>query len=87
MQIAMYRERFELIIKTEGEDSTSGTAYASHPRPNQPANFHPGNQQMMNGSFGGRQFQAMPPQPDAGGYGQPNEKQMWKNEKALSGMV
>lgn len=79
----MYRQRFELIIKTEGEDSTSGTSYAAQPRPNQPVNFHPANQQGMTGAFGG----AMPTQA-AGGNGQLSEKQqMWKNEKALSGMV
>ena len=83
----MYRERFELIIKTEGEDSTSGTGYASHPRPNPSVNLHPANQQPMAGSFGGRNFQAMPPHAD-GGSGQLSEKQqMWKNEKAMGGMV
>lgn len=85
-QIKLYRERFELIIKTEGEDSASGTGYASHPRPNQHMNIHPAGQQVMAGTFGARNLQAMPPYPD-GGNGQPNEKPMWKDEKALSGMV
>jgi hypothetical protein len=78
VQIAIYRERFELIIKTEGENSTSGTGYAPNSRGN---NFssHPSQQQIYNG--GG--------QPQAnGGNGQLSEKQqMVKNEKALSGMV
>jgi len=94
-QIAMYRERFELIIKTEGEDSTTGTGYAPHPPPSHPGNFQPmNNQQQMGGTYPGRPYQPMqqpmpPPQADAG-YGQMSEKQQqtqWKNEKALSGMV
>ena len=86
-QITMYRERFELIIKTEGEDSTSGTGYAPGSRSNHPINYNPASQQAMAGSFGGRNFQAMPPHAD-GGNGQLSEKQqMWKNEKALGGMV
>jgi len=81
-QITIYRERFELIIKTEGEDSTSGTGYAANSR-----SQHPTNPQTMAGSFGGRNFQAMPPHAD-GGNGQLSEKQQtWKNEKALGGMV
>ena len=81
----MYRERFELIIKTEGENSTSGTGYATNNRPNHP---HPTSYQTMPGSFGGgRNFQAMPPHAD-GGNGLLSEKQqMSKNEKALSGMA
>lgn len=88
MQIMMYRHRFELIIKTEGEDSTSGTGYASHSRQNHTGGTYPVDQHGM--SFGGNNFQAMPP-PMNGGNGQLSEKQqmqMWgKSEKALSGMV
>lgn len=76
-KIADYRERFELIIKTEGENSTSGTRYAS----NQRTNFldsHPGR--------GGGQYQTMSSHGN-GGNGQLTEKQMSRNEKALSGMV
>ena len=88
----MYRERFELIIKTEGEDSTSGTGYAanrSHPH----GNFPPPNQQGMPGSWGGGGFQPAPPLVGGGyGYGyngQLSEKQQmqWKNDKTLSGAV
>jgi len=85
----MYRERFELIIKTEGEDSTSGTGYAAH-RNNHPGNFPPPNQQVMPGMWGGGNFQPAPPQVAGGyGYGQLSEKQQmqWKNEKALGGAV
>ena len=71
----MYRERFELIIKTEGEDPTSGTGYSSHSRGRHLTNPHsvPSQQQMA----------AM----HGGGNGQLSEKQMWKNEKALGGIV
>lgn len=34
VQITRYRERFELIIKTEGEDSTSGKGYVTRSRSN-----------------------------------------------------
>lgn len=83
-QIAAYRARFELIIKTEGENSTSGTGYAPHPGPNYHANSQPMGQQGMPGGYGGRGFQSVPQGPQAGG--QLSEKQ-WKNEKALGGMV
>jgi len=83
-QITMYRGRFELIIKTEGEDSTSGTTYAAQLHP---PNFYPANQHQMAGTFDGRNSQAMPTHA-GGGNGQLSEKQqMLKNEKALSGMV
>lgn len=80
----MYRERFELIIKTEGENSTSGTGYASHSRGHPPPGFHSVPSQQM---YGGGQYQPMPSQMN-GGNGQLSEKQqMLKNEKALGGMV
>lgn len=80
----MYRERFELIIKTEGENSTSGTGYASHSRGQHPPNFHP-SQQQMTATYGGGQYMS---QGNGGMNGQLSEKQqMWKNEKALGGMV
>jgi hypothetical protein len=85
----MYRERFELIIRTEGEDSTGRGAFAAHSRQLQSAGFYPANQQQMPGTLGPRGgcYQPMPPHPD-GGNGQLNEKQqMSKNEKALGGMV
>jgi len=84
----MYRERFELIIKTEGEDSMSGTGYAAHR--NHPGNLPPAHQQGMPGAWGGGNFQHGPP-PVGGGYeyGQLSEKQQmqWKNEKTLGGAV
>ena len=83
----MYRERFELIIRTEGEDSTGRGAFAALSRQYNPMEFHPANQQPMPGTFGARGYQPTPPQPYQGPV-QPNEKpQMSKNEKALSGMV
>jgi len=85
-QISMYRGRFESIIRTEGEDSAGGTSHARH---SNPSNAYPANTQQQGtmGTYGGKQFQQMPPQMD-GGYGPMNEKQqMLKNEKALSGMV
>ena len=81
----MYRERFELIIKTEGEDSTSGTGYAAH-RNNNPGNVPPTHQQGMPGMWGGGNLQPAPPH--GYGYGQPSEKhQMQWNEKTLGGAV
>lgn len=79
-QIGMYRERFELILKTEGENSTSGTRYATNSR-----GYHPGpGQQHMNG---GGQYQAMPPQASEGTVQLSEKQQMLKDEKKLSGIV
>lgn len=90
-RIMRYRERFELIIKTEAEDSTSGTVYAAH-RHRSPGNYPSENQQGMPGMWGGGNFQQGPPPAGGGygyGYGQLSEKQQmqWKNEKALGGAV
>ena len=83
-----YRDRFELIIKTEGEDSTSGTGYAAH-RNNPNGNYPHPNQQPMPGMWGGGNFQHGPPPAGGGyGYGQLNEKQQMQwSEKKLGGAV
>lgn len=84
-QITMYRGRFELIIKTEGEDSTSGTSYAT--QPNYPANVYPASQQPMAGTFNGRGVQTVPPRANGGNVQLSEKQQILKNEKALGGMV
>jgi len=74
-KILMYRARFESIIKTDGEDSGGATGYSqrpiSTPHPSYPP--HP-----------------IPHPPHVYVTGVPgvmDEKQMWRNEKAISGMV
>ena len=75
-KILMYRERFEAIIKTDGEDSRGGTGnsqrYLSTPYPPfaQPPLSHPPHVLVTSAP------------------GVVDEKQqMWRNEKAVSGMV
>jgi len=75
IQIIMFRERFELIIKTDGEDSTSGTSYSSQSR------GHP----WMTGNLANPQSMSMIKW-QQGGNGH-SEKHMWKNEKAIGEMV
>lgn len=79
-QIMMYRQRFELIISTEGEDSNRGSTRSRGPISH---NFTPTPNQQQ--AYGGGYYQQMPP---GGGNRQLSEKELLvKNEKAISGMV
>ena len=80
----MYRERFENIIKTEGEDSgPSGSgghwrlSSAFHPAPHAPLPAH-----VVAGHHG-----VLPVQPGLGAPVMDEKQQMWKNERAISGVV
>ena len=69
----MYRDRFELLIKTEGEDSSGGTS--GHPHRSYPSSPHPPPPPV-----------SVPPHVLStgmpGGY---DDKHMWRNDKG--GMV
>lgn len=77
----LFRERFEVIIKTDGEDSGLGAGYSQRqsssnlPPPHAPPPAH-----LATGHPG-----VVPVQH---GYGGMDEKQqMWRNEKAIGAMV
>ena len=70
-KVLMYRERFESIIKTDGEGSGGVTGYSQRSLPSPYPPFpHPPPHVLVTGVPG-----AM------------DEKQMWRNEKAISGVV
>ena len=73
----MYRERFEMIIRTDGEDSNGGgtgysqrTLSSSHP-PFVVPHPHPPPQVLVTGVPGVMD----------------EKQQMWRNEKAMNGMA
>lgn len=72
-KILMYRDRFESIIKTDGEDSGGGTGYSqrSLSSSNPPFSPHPPPQVLVTGVPGAVD----------------EKQQAWRNEKAINGMV
>lgn len=74
----MYRERFEMIIKTDGEDSGPGSGNGKYSR-RQSVSYptHVGK-----GHMG-----VLPVQSGPGDHVTDEKQQMWKNEKAVGGIV
>lgn len=84
-RIMMYRERFEIIIRTDGEDSRGSGHGGQHSRQQStsyPAQYGGPPTHVANGHLG-----VLPVQSGPGGHVMDEKQQMWKNEKALGGMV
>ena len=73
----MYRDRFETIIKTEGEDSGAGNGYSQPQRPVSASYHHAPPPAHMTGTPGVLPGNHPPGIAD-------EKQQMWKNEKGVN---
>lgn len=80
-QIMTFRERFEMIIKTDGEDSGGGTIHSHHAPPAQPSplGVPQPSVQLANGHSGAT--------PMPGAYNPHEKRYTWKDEKTIGAVA